>query len=167
MANTTNEDEIVEKRPSHPIATSCLILAAVGLIGAIAFQVSELSSLRGGLKLAERQAVEGPHKYIFKAQASEFKTTLDAMIAANEHLEIKVDVPGDEKAAGKDSASEKADESAPATEEAPAKAPAKKAPAKAEKAPKADAKAAEEPQVTDEPKADEPKADELAPEEAK
>ena len=37
MANIGSDEEIIEKRPSHPVITSCLVVAALALLGAIAF----------------------------------------------------------------------------------------------------------------------------------
>lgn len=48
MATTSNE-EIIEKSATAPIATSCLVIACVALIGAIAFQIAEIASYKTGV----------------------------------------------------------------------------------------------------------------------
>lgn len=49
MATGTNStEEIIEKRASAPVATSCLIIACVAILGAIAFQVAEIAEYRSG-----------------------------------------------------------------------------------------------------------------------
>lgn len=41
---TGNTEEIIEKRDSSPVAMSCLIIAVLALFGAIALQLTEISS---------------------------------------------------------------------------------------------------------------------------
>lgn len=48
MATNSNE-EIIEKRATAPIATSCLVIACVALMGAIIFQIVEIAAYRTGV----------------------------------------------------------------------------------------------------------------------
>jgi hypothetical protein len=48
MASTNVPEEIIEKKASSPIATACLVTAALALFGAICFQVSEVAEYRKG-----------------------------------------------------------------------------------------------------------------------
>lgn len=48
MPSTNAAEEIIEKKTSSPLATSCLILAVVALLGAIALQLAELGEYRKG-----------------------------------------------------------------------------------------------------------------------
>jgi len=187
MANA-NDEEIIEKRPSHPIATACLILAALGLLGAIAFQIAEISNVRSGLTQSLKTAPNPADK--FGAQISkELENAIQEMEKANEHGDIKAtvsekdvgeappvpeekadaatkaDKPADEKPA--DEKAEKADKPAdekPADEKADKPADEKPADEKAEKP--ADEKPADEKaeKPADEKPADEKPADEKSEE---
>lgn len=42
----TNNEEIIERKEKSPVATSCLIIATLAIIGAIALQISELAEIR-------------------------------------------------------------------------------------------------------------------------
>jgi len=44
-----NTEEIIEKKATAPVATSCLIIAAVALLCAIALQVTEIAEYRSGV----------------------------------------------------------------------------------------------------------------------
>jgi hypothetical protein len=48
MAAANDKEEIIEKKASAPVATSCLIIACVALIGAVALQVTEIAGYRSG-----------------------------------------------------------------------------------------------------------------------
>lgn len=49
MPTQTNTEEIIEKKATAPVATSCLIIAAVALLCAIALQITEIAEYRSGL----------------------------------------------------------------------------------------------------------------------
>jgi len=53
MATNTTE-EIIEKRDTSPLATSCLAVALLAIIGAITFQVMELAEIRADWAVTER-----------------------------------------------------------------------------------------------------------------
>ena len=55
MANNINDEEIIEKRPYNPLATSSLVIACLALIGGLVFQISEISSVRAKMTEIERQ----------------------------------------------------------------------------------------------------------------
>ncbi len=55
MATHTNED-IIEKRDTSPVATSCIVFATLALLGAIALQVAELREIRADYSAKERNA---------------------------------------------------------------------------------------------------------------
>ena len=52
MAN----DEIIEKRASSPVATSCLVVAAAALVGSIGIQLVEVRQLRADGDIARTQS---------------------------------------------------------------------------------------------------------------
>ena len=37
----TNNEEIIERKEGSPVATSCLVIATVAILGAIALQIAE------------------------------------------------------------------------------------------------------------------------------
>ena len=45
----TNNEEIIERKEGSPVATSCLIIACVAILGAITLQVAELTQANGQL----------------------------------------------------------------------------------------------------------------------
>ena len=49
MPPQMNTEEIIEKKATAPVATSCLIIAAVALLCAIALQITEIAEYRSGL----------------------------------------------------------------------------------------------------------------------
>ncbi len=49
MPPTNASEEIIEKKAGSPVATSCLIIAMIALLGAIVFQVMELAEYRRGV----------------------------------------------------------------------------------------------------------------------
>ncbi len=175
MANDANDEEIIEKRASHPIATAALIIAAVSMIGALVFQVAEISSVRAGMTTTDRQKQE-PWNELYKQNKNALKTGIDKVIAENDHPEIKIvemaapGAPEGEKAAAKP-AGDEGKEAQPAEE---AKAEGSKVEETKAEEPKAEEPKAEEPKPeepaaegkTEEPKADEPK-DEGSKDEAK
>ena len=42
----TNNEEIIERKEGSPVATSCLVIATVAILGAIALQIAELKQIR-------------------------------------------------------------------------------------------------------------------------
>jgi len=126
MANTTSDEEIIEKRPSNPVATSCLILAALAMLGAIIYQVAEISEVRATNPVDR----ESPDQYrrLYEKNKKEFEAGAKKVVDENDHPEITLTAPGgsaDAGAAGSD-ADSGAGGAAPAA--APAAAP-EKAPA--------------------------------------
>jgi len=68
MSPQTNTEEIIEKKATAPVATSCLIIAAVALLCAIALQVTEIAEYRSGLASTSKapgldQATKDARKY--------------------------------------------------------------------------------------------------------
>jgi hypothetical protein len=51
MATSTSNDDIIEKKASAPVATSCLVIACVALIGAIVFQLLEIGEYRSSVTI--------------------------------------------------------------------------------------------------------------------
>ena len=61
MATGTNSsEEIIEKKAGSPVASSCLVLACVALLGAIAFQVAEIAEYRTGRNAISTNPNRGP-----------------------------------------------------------------------------------------------------------
>jgi ElaB/YqjD/DUF883 family membrane-anchored ribosome-binding protein len=52
----TNNEEIIERKEGSPVATSCLIIACVAIIGAITMQIAELTQVRASWDPQEREA---------------------------------------------------------------------------------------------------------------
>ena len=57
----TNSEEIIERKEGSPVATSCLIIACIAIIGAISLQIAELTEVRASWTLSERAANEVLH----------------------------------------------------------------------------------------------------------
>ena len=49
--DTGSTEDIIEKKASSPVATSCLVIACVGLLGAIFFQVWEIADYRSKITI--------------------------------------------------------------------------------------------------------------------
>ena len=148
MSPQTNTEEIIEKKATAPVATSCLIIAAVALLCAIALQLTEIAEYRSGALASDKdpglaQAKRDVNKYKeeigdilskapkiegdgaeTKAGAAPAETPADGDADADAGAaEAKTDEAETKEAAeGADEAGTKADakEDAPATEEAPA-----------------------------------------------
>jgi hypothetical protein len=180
MANA-NDEEIIEKRPSHPIATACLVLAAIGLVGAIVFQVLEISEVRSGLVNAVKSK-PNPHKSILEENSKAFKKACQDVEATNDYPKLvpgssgekgapastgdaKVDEKTEEPAEKADAKAEEKTEEAPAetkdakaeekTEEAPAETKDAKVEEKTEEAPAEETKDAKAEEKAEEPAAEE------------
>ena len=52
----TNNEEIIERKEGSPVATSCLIIACVAIVGAISLQIAELTQVRASWDPQERVA---------------------------------------------------------------------------------------------------------------
>ena len=50
----TNNEEIIERKEGSPVATSCLIIACVAIVGAISLQIAELTQVRASWSPTER-----------------------------------------------------------------------------------------------------------------
>ena len=79
----TNNEEIIERKEGSPVATSCLVIATVAILGAIALQIAELKQIRTeyhpGEKLANQVGrVEGDKDTI--------ETTVKDILADSEPL---------------------------------------------------------------------------------
>ena len=57
----TNNEEIIERKEGSPVATSCLIIACVAIVGAISLQIAELTQVRASWSPTERAANEVLH----------------------------------------------------------------------------------------------------------
>jgi len=86
MANDTPDDEVIEKRPSHPVSTACLILAAAAIIGGLAFQVAEISEVRA-TKPVDRTSAD-PYSKVYNKNKTDFEDAVKKVIAENDHPEI-------------------------------------------------------------------------------
>ena len=52
----TNNEEIIERKEGSPVATSCLVIAVVAILGAIALQIAELAQIRTEYLALEKTA---------------------------------------------------------------------------------------------------------------
>ena len=41
-----NSEEIIERKEGSPVATSCLVIACVAILGAVSLQIAELTQVR-------------------------------------------------------------------------------------------------------------------------
>jgi hypothetical protein len=74
------QEEIIEKRASSPIATSCLVISALALVGGIAFQIAEVSEVRAGLPRAAREQ-ENPASYIWRQDGKKESEQVDTILS--------------------------------------------------------------------------------------
>ena len=130
MANNVADDEIIEKQESTPIATACLILAAVGLLGAMIFQWREISEVRAKMITPGERTAQKAHEVYEKLIKNQAKDAVAKILADHDHPEIgkaadDTEAPPEEKAEPEGDADTKA---------APAGEPAPEADAKAEAA---------------------------------
>ena len=49
-----NSEEIIERKEASPVATSCLVIACVAILGAISLQIAELTQVRAEWSLDEK-----------------------------------------------------------------------------------------------------------------
>jgi len=85
---TNQTEEIIEKRDTSPLATSCLALAVLAILGAIALQVAELSELRKTWSPREKE--KGQIAFI-KAETETFIDKYDEVLKLNSLVESERD----------------------------------------------------------------------------
>jgi hypothetical protein len=85
MANNASDEEIIEKRPSNPVATACLILASVALLGGIAYQIAEISEVRATKPV---DSAADQHRRLFEKHKRDFEGSVKKVIDENDHPEI-------------------------------------------------------------------------------
>ncbi len=49
-----NSEEIIERKEGSPVATSCLIIACVAILGAVSLQIAEITQVRAEWSLEEK-----------------------------------------------------------------------------------------------------------------
>ena len=49
-----NSEEIIERKEGSPVATSCLVIACVAILGAVSLQIAEITQVRAGWSLEEK-----------------------------------------------------------------------------------------------------------------
>jgi len=110
QTSTNSSEEIIEKKASSPIATSCLIIACLALFGAILFQLVEIGQYRSGS--VPTNVKKGPGQ----DQAAKFTKTMKDAVSSIISKSTAA------KAAEEDAGGEAAPESAktPTAEEKPA-----------------------------------------------
>ena len=176
----TNNEEIIERKEGSPVATSCLIIATVAILGAIALQIAELAQIRTEYIPSEKLANEVGRA---KGDENDIVTTVQDILAASGPIsddaslkrakdaaerdgQIKEDAKA-EASPNKDPGDEAEEEEAP---EEPAVDPAEaeeapEEPAEAEEAPEEPAEEPAEAEEAPEEPAEEPAEAEEAPEE--
>jgi hypothetical protein len=144
MSPTASNEEIIEKKPSAPVATACLIIAAIALLGAILLQLIELGEYRTGIAAGDKSPAVTKVKASLKKMGDEvagiLERTAGAAAGEGEAAPAEPKAGGAEAAepatdAGDDAAAEpKAEEGAKDAggEEAAEAAPAEAADEKAE-----------------------------------
>lgn len=105
MPPTNATEEIIEKKTGSPIATACLILAAVALLGSIALQITEIADYRKG-NIGSDQKTPG---------ATKAKKDTDAFRADVENI-LNRKAPGADAAPTLDEGKTKPDEAKKADE---------------------------------------------------
>ena len=79
----TNNEEIIERKEGSPVATSCLILATVAILGAISLQIAELAQIRAEYIPSEKLANEVGRA---KGDESDIVTTVQDILTASEPI---------------------------------------------------------------------------------
>jgi hypothetical protein len=117
MPPTSATEEIIEKKSSSPVATSCLIIAMIAMLAAMAFQLIELGEYRKNplpADIAKKRSVD-----ITNFQKS--VNDILAKTAAGGDAAVDTDKPGDEtppaKADDADAGKEKPDAKEPKADE--------------------------------------------------
>ena len=97
MATNTSED-IIEKRDSSPLATSCLVLATLAILGAITLQLLELRQVRAGMTQAEQNQhkVLTPASDLKKLERRVESIITDGKIGADETEKLEAILTGDD-----------------------------------------------------------------------
>ena len=49
-----NSEEIIERKEGSPVATSCLVIACVAILGAVSLQIAEITQVRAEWSLEEK-----------------------------------------------------------------------------------------------------------------
>ena len=76
----TNNEEIIERKEGSPVATSCLVIATVAILGAIALQIAELKQIRTEYHAGEKLANQVGR---VKGDTAAIKTTVDDILKAS------------------------------------------------------------------------------------
>ena len=93
--NTPNE-EIIEKNDRSPVATSCLVIAAVALLGAMTIQVLEIAQYRKGVLLHKNRP--NPGILVARADIADFKKEVDGIITgAGDSAAVETDDEDEEE----------------------------------------------------------------------
>ena len=132
-----NSEEIIERTEASPVATSCLVIACVAILGAISLQIAELTQVRAEWSLEEKnqnrvlhvqddlEEIEGKIKGILdKSKLSDTQKAKDAIKKGDEQVEKAQAVASGEDLVEEDNDSN--DEDAPdedGAEEAPDETP--------------------------------------------
>jgi len=132
-----NSEEIIERKEASPVATSCLVIACVAILGAISLQIAELTQVRAEWSLEEKNLnrvlhVEDDQKAITdkidgildKSKLSDTEKAKEAIKEGDKKVEKAKAVAGGEDLVEEDSDSN--DEEAPeedGAEEAPDETP--------------------------------------------
>src|SRR5262245_30973655 len=99
MANTTPDEEIIEKRPSNPVASACLVVAALATLTAVVFQIWEIHYVRADIREDSERKSPTPHEVLYKKNLGEFKAAVKKVVDDHDHPEITLDVSGSLKGA--------------------------------------------------------------------
>ena len=96
MANM-NDEEIIEKAPSSPVATYILIVSSLAVVGATIFPILEIADVRAAMTQAERSS-ETPLALFTKNEITKLENDTAQLIA--EALEgTEEGVPGEDSGA--------------------------------------------------------------------
>ena len=162
--SVNSTEEIIEKRASAPVATTCLILSCAALLVAIVFQVIELAQYRSGTTPASISRGWGQDKA--KKDMGAFKADVERIRAECAQVlgTAKVEEGAEDTSSTEPPTSSTDTSSTDATAKEKEAAPADEVKAEEPKAeePKAEAEEpkAEEPKAeAEEPKAEEPEAE--------
>ena len=83
------QEEIIEKRAGSPVMTSCLILSALALIGAVAFNIVEISEVRAKIRPPQALDQENPAQFIRKKDIKEEDDLLNQILALTQGDDAK------------------------------------------------------------------------------
>jgi ElaB/YqjD/DUF883 family membrane-anchored ribosome-binding protein len=130
-----NSEEIIERKEGSPVATSCLIIACVAILGAVSLQIAEITQVRAEWSLEEKNLNRVTHvQDDLEAITGKIDGILDKSKVGDGEKAKKVIEEGDKKvekakaiANGEDPVEEDSDSE---DEEAPEKGGAEDAPDK-------------------------------------